>query len=244
VIFYDQAGCGDSTFVKDVAKNAPWLLTTEYYVEELDQVVSHLKIDKFHLFGNSWGGMLVMMYALSDYKNKIAGLIVSGGLSDAKTYIKLQQEYLQSSLPPYLQEYMRNVSKNHNFDDPKYKALSEQLTGMWTSRTTPPPDCVLNSRTGANQEIYVAMQGPDEFSTGGVLGRVNFTANLTGIVAPTLMTHGKFDTMVYEQQQIMADLIPNLHAFKTYPQAGHMTFIDNPKMNNDDIAKFISDVES
>ncbi len=35
VIFYDQAGCGKSSRVEDPSKNAPWLLTIDYYVEGL-----------------------------------------------------------------------------------------------------------------------------------------------------------------------------------------------------------------
>ena len=32
VVLYDQVGCGDSTFVEDPAKDAPWLLTVDYYI--------------------------------------------------------------------------------------------------------------------------------------------------------------------------------------------------------------------
>jgi pimeloyl-ACP methyl ester carboxylesterase len=40
VVFYDQAGCGGSTFVADPATEAPWLLTVPYYVEELFDVIT------------------------------------------------------------------------------------------------------------------------------------------------------------------------------------------------------------
>jgi L-proline amide hydrolase len=40
VVFYDQAGCGGSTFVADPATEAPWLLTVSYYVEELFDVIT------------------------------------------------------------------------------------------------------------------------------------------------------------------------------------------------------------
>lgn len=58
VIFYDQGGCGDSTFVEDPAKDAPWLLTLEYYLEELNQLIKHLQIPEYYVYGSSWGSMV------------------------------------------------------------------------------------------------------------------------------------------------------------------------------------------
>ncbi len=44
VLFYDQCGCGGSSFVSDPAKDAPWLLTVQYYVEELALIIKALKL--------------------------------------------------------------------------------------------------------------------------------------------------------------------------------------------------------
>lgn len=54
VIFYDQAGCGLSTVVKDPETEAPWLLTIEYYLKELSALILHYKLPDYYLYGNSW----------------------------------------------------------------------------------------------------------------------------------------------------------------------------------------------
>ena len=54
VLFYDQAGCGQSSSIKDVESEAPWLLTIEYYIEELRAVLIHYKLTKYILYGSSW----------------------------------------------------------------------------------------------------------------------------------------------------------------------------------------------
>ena len=43
VVFYDQAGCGESSRAQaaNPGENTPWLLTVEYYVEELRELVAH-----------------------------------------------------------------------------------------------------------------------------------------------------------------------------------------------------------
>ena len=59
-VFYDQLGCGKSDLPDD-----PSLWTVELFVEEVGAVRDALGLERVHLFGNSWGGMLAMEYALT-----------------------------------------------------------------------------------------------------------------------------------------------------------------------------------
>ena len=59
VIFWDQLGCGNSERPSDTG-----LWTMERSVAEMDAVVQALGLNRFHIFGNSWGGMLAQQYAL------------------------------------------------------------------------------------------------------------------------------------------------------------------------------------
>ena len=59
VIFYDQLGCGRSDRPDDLS-----LWTVDRFVAELAQVREALDLDRLHLFGSSWGGMLAMQYVL------------------------------------------------------------------------------------------------------------------------------------------------------------------------------------
>ena len=56
VIMYDQLGCGNS-FVE----GHPELWTPETWLNELCSLIDHLHIDRFHLLGQSWGGMLAII---------------------------------------------------------------------------------------------------------------------------------------------------------------------------------------
>jgi len=61
VIFYDQAGCGQSEFVADPEGTAPWLLTLEYYVEEFGALVESLSLTNYYILGSSWGSILAQV---------------------------------------------------------------------------------------------------------------------------------------------------------------------------------------
>ena len=84
VIFYDQLGCGRS--------DAPPADSGEYgvdaSVDDLKALISHLSIDHFHLYGQSWGGLLAFEYA---NREKLAGRSgpVSLTLSNTPTSVPL-----------------------------------------------------------------------------------------------------------------------------------------------------------
>ena len=60
VIFYDQQGCGNSDQPDDPAR---W--TIDFYLREIDAVRAALGLDRLHILGQSWGGMLLMEYLVS-----------------------------------------------------------------------------------------------------------------------------------------------------------------------------------
>jgi proline-specific peptidase len=72
VIFYDQLGCGNSA-VAEAHDPAMW--TTELYVEEVGAIREALGLDRVHVLGHSWGGMLGMAYAITQPAG-LASLIV------------------------------------------------------------------------------------------------------------------------------------------------------------------------
>src|SRR5438067_5345763 len=71
--YYDQLG----SFYSD-QPDAPELWELPRFVEEVEQVRTalHLEPTNFYLYGQSWGGLLAMEYALK-YQQNLKGLIVS-----------------------------------------------------------------------------------------------------------------------------------------------------------------------
>ena len=64
VIQYDQLGCGDSD-----RPDAPDLWSTDYFADELGDVISALGLKDFILMGHSWGAMLAMYYMANRTQN-------------------------------------------------------------------------------------------------------------------------------------------------------------------------------
>jgi Lysophospholipase len=59
LVMYDQLGCGQSS-----APDQPELWQAQTWLDELTELRSYLHLDHVHLLGQSFGGMLALMYLL------------------------------------------------------------------------------------------------------------------------------------------------------------------------------------
>ena len=227
LIFYDQGGCGDSTFVSDPATVAPWLLTISYYVEELAAVVRHYSPLEYHLYGSSWGTVVQLEYAIAaidrphDVPAGLVSMMLDGALCDGQVYIQTQWRDRISTLPTYTQKILKGIIKNGSFDSPIAKQIDFILSYHFTCRTIPRPDVLETCFKKMNSIIYKEIQGPSEFALMGVLENWSVTARLHEIrgesmltrcfsrlqmtllnTVPTLVLVGEFDTMTLECSEV------------------------------------------
>ena len=64
VIVYDQLGCGKSTHLPSQPEPKKFW-TPKLFLDELDNLVEKLGIEKYDVLGQSWGGMLGAMHAIN-----------------------------------------------------------------------------------------------------------------------------------------------------------------------------------
>lgn len=72
VVLFDQRGCGKSTPHAELRENTTWDL-----VEDTERLREHLGIDKWWIFGGSWGSTLSLAYA-ETHPDRCLGLILRG----------------------------------------------------------------------------------------------------------------------------------------------------------------------
>lgn len=72
IVLLDQRGCGRSTPNASIENNTTWHL-----VEDMERLRRHLGIDRWQLFGGSWGSTLALAYA-ETYPERVSALILRG----------------------------------------------------------------------------------------------------------------------------------------------------------------------
>jgi proline iminopeptidase len=72
VILFDQRGCGRSSPNASVENNTTWDL-----VGDIERIRTEMKIDRWTVFGGSWGACLALVYAQT-HPERVKGLVLRG----------------------------------------------------------------------------------------------------------------------------------------------------------------------
>ena len=72
IILFDQRGCGRSTPFGSLKDN-----TTQHLIEDMESIRRKLGIERWHVFGGSWGSTLALVYAQA-YADKVISLVLRG----------------------------------------------------------------------------------------------------------------------------------------------------------------------
>jgi proline iminopeptidase len=72
IVLFDQRGCGRSTPHASLVDNTTWLL-----VHDMEQLRKHLKIERWQVFGGSWGSTLALAYA-QKHPQRVSELVLRG----------------------------------------------------------------------------------------------------------------------------------------------------------------------
>jgi L-proline amide hydrolase len=237
VVFYDQIGCGRSW----VEKPADFW-TVELFVREVQTMRDALGLERVHLFGSSWGGMLAMEYALT----RPAGL-ASLLLSSSPASIPLWEEEtgrLRRDLPEETQRVLSEHEAAGTIGSPGYEAASMEFYKRHVCRVDPFPDCVQRTFAGVAQhpDVYMTMQGPNEFVITGTLKTWDITDRLGEIDVPTLITAGAHDEFTPVQAERVNEGIKGSELV-TFEHASHMQFVEEPERYRELVAGFLDRVE-
>jgi proline-specific peptidase len=188
VIFYDQAGNGNSSRLND-----PSLCTVELFVQELGVIRQALGLDRVHILGQSWGGMLAMEYAVTQPAG-LASMILADAPASTKQWVT-EINRLRTELPPDLQAILSRHEAAGTTDDPAYQEAMMVFYRRHVCRLKEWPDCLNSTFEKLSQSplVYTTMWGPSEFYVTGTLKNWQIENRLTDINVPTLVLGGRFD---------------------------------------------------
>jgi proline-specific peptidase len=189
VIYYDQLGCGNSSI--PVSKPEMW--TPALYVEEVDVVRKALGLERIHLLGQSWGGMLAMEYMFTQPKG-VASLTIASSPASMIQWVE-EANQLRDKLPPEVQSTLLKHEAAGTTDSPAYQVAMTEFYNRHVCRVVPNPEYVKRTfdKLAANPEVYFTMNGPSEFYVVGTLKNWDVRHRLHEIHAPTLITSGRYD---------------------------------------------------
>ena len=230
--YYDQLGCGNSDKPTD-----PSLWTRDRYREEVEEVRIGLGLDNFVLYGQSWGGMLSIEYALK-YQHRLRGLVISNMTAGIQAYLN-RLDHLKGLLNPTSRAALERLDAAQDYDNPEYeRIMMEELYPQVICRTKPWPEPVTRAFRDANLAIYNEMQGKSEFVVTGNFKDWERWDDLHKITVPTLTIGAAHDTMDPEDLKKMATLVTNGTSL-ICPNGSHLAMWDDQAVYFDGLLRFL-----
>ncbi|KAI6088521.1 proline-specific peptidase [Hypoxylon rubiginosum] len=220
IVFYDQIGCGNSTHLREkMGDDSFW--TFELFYQQLDNLISHLKLSEYYLLGQSWGGMLASAYAARHPKG-LRKVILASGPASVPTWQK-EANRLVSELPPETRKTLEDCVRNRDFESPEYEKAYGVFLGRHVCRLNPWPDPVQASFENLNSDMtaYLTMQGPSEFVITGSFKDWEGWKFGHEIEVETLLLNGKYDEMTHACIEPWFRTIPKVK-WVTLENSSHM----------------------
>ncbi|MBU2885594.1 prolyl aminopeptidase [Gilvimarinus agarilyticus] len=203
IILFDQRGCGRSTPHAELGGN-----NTQALVADIEKIRLQLGVDKWVVFGGSWGSTLSLVYAEA-YPEHVLGLILRGiFLCRDQDLHWFYQHGASSIFPDYWQDFLAPIPEGERGD--LMSAYYQRLTSdnelqmmsaakawsLWEGRcaTLRPNQDVVDAFSNPFKALALAKIEAHYFTHKAFLQDNQILANadkLSGI--PGMIVHGRYD---------------------------------------------------
>src|SRR5580692_3888102 len=155
IVLFDQRGCGKSRPFAELRENTTWDL-----VADMETVRAHLGVERWQVFGGSWGSTLALAYA-ERHPQRVSELVLRGIFLLRRQEIDwFYQRGADAVFPDAWEAYLepipvaergdlvRAYHRRLTSDDPAVRQEAARAWSVWEGRTSclyPNPDLVTKS---------------------------------------------------------------------------------------------------
>jgi proline iminopeptidase len=143
IVLFDQRGCGKSTPHASLDENTTWHL-----VGDMEKLREHLGIERWQVFGGSWGSTLALTYA-EKHPERVTELVLRGIFLLRKQEIDwFYQRGAGALFPDAWEEYLAPIPEAERGDllqayhrrltsaDPEVRQRAARAWSVWEGRTS------------------------------------------------------------------------------------------------------------
>jgi L-proline amide hydrolase len=240
VVHYDQVGGGRSTLMPD---KGPEFWTVELFLDELDNLLAFLGIqDRYHLLGQSWGGMLGAEHAIRRPQG-LQALVLSNSPASMELWAS-EAKILRAEMPPEIEAALDRHEADGTTSDPEYLAATQAYYDLHVCRVIPNPPELLRTMEflAKDSTVYNTMNGPNEFFCIGTLRDWSVVERVHAIVASTLLLSGRHDEATPATVQPYFDHIADVR-WEIFEDSSHMPFVEEPEKYRRVVESFLGQLD-
>lgn len=230
VIYYDQRGQGRSELLIDGKK-----LGYEQHVADLEALRVHFKLERMSLIGNSWGGLLISLYAVA-HPDRIERMVLDSPASPLKGFLDdMDDEISRRMAKLYKPEQLAHTRAIGRPDawlkakDPVAICREFYLTVLRTYTYSQTLEGNFKGDVCAGGPESVRQQPTTRSHVWRSLGDYNLMSQLGVVKAPVLVIHGAADVIPLKSSEFWAFGYPNARLL-VIEKAGHISQIEAPEI--------------
>jgi L-proline amide hydrolase len=235
VIHYDQLGNGRSTHLRDRGADF-W--TVDLFKAELDNLIAHVGIaDRYHVLGQSWGGMLTAEHAVTQPAG-LRSVVIADSPASMELWLAAANR-LRAQLPEDVQATLLRHEEAETTDSEEYVTATRVFYDRHVCRI-PWPEEVARTFEAMDEDptVYHTMNGPSEFHVVGPLKDWTIIDRLDRITVPAFLISGEYDEATPEVVQPYADGIADVR-WQIFPNSSHMPHVEEKDACLAAVAAFI-----
>lgn len=217
VILYDQAGCGRSR-----RGGARKIFSIDGFAAELEDFRRELKIERMHLLGHSFGGVVIGEYALR-YPDRVASLIFACVSIDIPRWIA-DGERLVGQLSLMQRMVLREGARTGATTSPHYLSALGAYYAKHIYGTEEIPESLRRAEAESDSQTYHTVWGSNELVVNGIAREYNLSPRLPELRAPTMFLCGRFDEATPEAHAYFASLVPG-STLRILERSAHHPFL-------------------
>lgn len=204
VVLFDQRGCGRSTPHAELRNNTTWDL-----IADMERIREHLGIERWQLFGGSWGSTLSLAYA-QQHPDRVTEMVLRGIFLLRPREIQwYYQEGASRIFPEAWQKFLEPIPAEERDDlvgayhrrltslDREERLRAARAWSMWegsTSRLVPDPELIERTGESTFAEAFARIEC-HYFINGGFFQDDDYLVDRIDRVAhiPAIIVHGRYD---------------------------------------------------
>jgi L-proline amide hydrolase len=239
-VLYDQLGNGRSDHLPDAD---PSFWTVELFERELAALVEHLGIDgRYHVLGQSWGGMLALVHAI-ERPPGLVSVVAADSPASISDFVAGANELLER-LPADVVATIREGERTGETSTPEFQAAVMEFYKRHVCRVDPWPGEVLRTFDAMESDptVYGTMNGPTEFTVVGTIAGFDISDRLAEIEVPVLLICGEHD-------EVRPSVVRAIHErlrdseYAVFEDSSHMPHVEEPRRFLEVVDAFLERVE-
>ena len=231
IILFDQRGCGKSRPHASLHQN-----TTQYLIDDMEKIRQKLGVEKWVLFGGSWGSTLALAYAQS-HPDRVLGMILRGiflcrqqdlswlyQCGASRLFPEAWEAFLQPVPEPERQDMIAAYHHRLTSDNELERMASAKAWSIWegSTATLRPNGQVLDYFSDPHVALSIARIECHYFINQGFLQENQLLDNMDSIShIPGFIVHGRYDAICPIDQAYALNAHWPESRLKIIPDAGH-----------------------